>query len=411
MFASCRVAEREQPARVVGGFFSGTVPPPSPPCRHAIPPARRRSPRRGREVSVEIGVSGARAGQRRTRSIVLRPGQGPPQPLRCAPMPVSPKNKKKKRASAQPARPATKRSQTRPVNASRLDGTILQSDLHQIMAQRVRDARARRFMTRKALAQESGISLAYLARVERGTGNISLGLLQRLALALNMPVESFFAAEQAPNADFTMIVEFLKRQSPERLALIRRQLFDNHDRAQRVALVGIRGVGKSTIGPALAERLAVPFVELNREIEKEAGLGVSEIFTVYGQHGYRVIERRCLERIIVNHPKVVLATAGGIVAETATYEVLLSSFFSIWLKASPVVMFERVLAQHDARIASPELRNEAIENIERTLEARRHLYELAPAAFDTGGKTVEQVVGGLLGLLPGGALAQPSGTR
>ena len=326
-------------------------------------------------------------------------------------MPVSPKNKKKKRASAQPARPATKRSQTRPVNASRLDGTILQSDLHQIMAQRVRDARARRFMTRKALAQESGISLAYLARVERGTGNISLGLLQRLALALNMPVESFFAAEQAPNADFTMIVEFLKRQSPERLALIRRQLFDNHDRAQRVALVGIRGVGKSTIGPALAERLAVPFVELNREIEKEAGLGVSEIFTVYGQHGYRVIERRCLERIIVNHPKVVLATAGGIVAETATYEVLLSSFFSIWLKASPVVMFERVLAQHDARIASPELRNEAIENIERTLEARRHLYELAPAAFDTGGKTVEQVVGGLLGLLPGGALAQPSGTR
>lgn len=273
-------------------------------------------------------------------------------------------------------------------------------DLHQLLAQRVRDARARRFMTRKALAKESGISLAYLARVERGTGNISLGLLQRLALGLNLPVESFFAAEQAPNADFTMIVEFLRRQSPERLALIRRQLFESHDRAERVALVGIRGVGKSTIGPALAERLDAPFVELNREIEKEAGLGVSEIFTVYGQQGYRVIERRCLERIIVKHPKVVLATAGGIVAETATYQVLLSSFFTVWLRASPVVMFDRVLAQHDARIASPELRHEAIENIERTLEARRHLYELAPGAFDTGGKTVDQVVEGLLALLP-----------
>jgi XRE family transcriptional regulator, aerobic/anaerobic benzoate catabolism transcriptional regulator len=281
-------------------------------------------------------------------------------------------------------------------------------DLHHILAQRVRDARARRFMTRKALAQESGISLAYLARVEGGTGNISLSLLQRLAAALNLPMESFLATEQAPSADLTMIVEFLKRQKPERLALIRRQLFEQHDRAERIALVGIRGVGKSTIGPALAERLSVPFVELNQEIEKEAGLGVSEIFTVYGQHGYRVIERRCLERIIVNHPRVVLATAGGIVAETATYEVLLSSFFSIWLKASPVVMFERVLAQHDARIASPELRHEAIENIERTLEARKHLYELAPASFDTGGKAVEQVVRGLLALLPSGGRAEPA---
>jgi XRE family aerobic/anaerobic benzoate catabolism transcriptional regulator len=281
-------------------------------------------------------------------------------------------------------------------------------DLHQVLAKRVRDARARRFMTRKVLAQESGISLAYLARVERGTGNISLSLLQRLALALNLPIESFLKDEQSPNADLAMIVEFLKRQSHDQLAMIRRQLFDSHDRAERVALVGIRGVGKSTVGPALAERLSMPFVELNREIEKEAGLGVSEIFTVYGQHGYRVIERRCLQRIIVTHPKVVLATAGGIVAETATYEVLLNSFFTVWLKASPVVMFERVLAQHDARIASAELRHEAIENIERTLEARRHLYELAPAAFDTGGKSVAQVVDGLLALVPSGSEAWTS---
>jgi len=275
-----------------------------------------------------------------------------------------------------------------------------EGELHGLLGQRVRDARARRFMTRKALAAESGISLAYLARVEGGTGNISLGLLRRLALALNLPIESFFTSEEAPSADFTLIVEFLKRQPPERLAQIRQQLFDGEAGGQRIALIGIRGVGKSTLGPLLAERLGMPFVELNREIEKEANLAVSEIFTLYGQHGYRVLERSCLERVVAEYPEVVLATGGGIVAESATYEVLLSSFFTIWLKAKPRVMFERVLAQHDARIASTQLRDEAVENIGRTLEARRPLYELAHSSFDTSGKTLDQIVTALVATLP-----------
>ena len=283
-----------------------------------------------------------------------------------------------------------------------------ESALHALLAQRVRDARARRFMTRKALAEQSGISLAYLARLESGTGNITLGLLQRLALALNLPMESFLADGEPPNADFTMIVEFLRRQPPERLANIRRQLFDGRD-AQRVALVGIRGVGKSTLGPLLAKRLGVPFVELNREIEKEANLGASEIFSLYGQRGYRALERSCLERILVNHPNVVLATGGGIVAEAATYELLLGSFFTVWLKAKPRVMFERVLAQHDARIASTQLRFEAVDNIKRTLEARRHLYELADASYDTSGKAPGEIVSALISLLP--VEHQPSSDR
>lgn len=275
-----------------------------------------------------------------------------------------------------------------------------ESELHALVGQRVRDARARRFMTRKALAEESGISIAYLARVENGTGNISLGLLQRLALALNLPIESFFVAEESSNADFTMIVEFLRRQSAEKLAMIRRQLFDGDESSQRIALIGIRGVGKSTLGPLLAEHLGLPFVELNREIEKEAKLEVSEIFTLYGQHGYRVLERKCLQRIISEFPRVVLATGGGIVAETPTYELLLTSFFTIWLKAKPQVMFERVLAQHDARIASAELRKEAIENITRTLDARQHLYKLAAASFDTSGRSPTELVTALGALVP-----------
>jgi XRE family aerobic/anaerobic benzoate catabolism transcriptional regulator len=328
--------------------------------------------------------------------------QVPRQPLRCLFPMGAPRQKKRTNRRARKA--DASESEHRPAKpgvAPRVGAR--ESELHALLAQRVRDARARRFMTRKALVQQSGISLAYLARVENGTGNISLSLLQRLALALNLPIETFLSAENAPNADFALIVEFLKRQSPERLARIRRQLFGSHDHAQRVALVGIRGVGKSTLGPLLAEHLGMPFVELNREIENEAGLAVSEIFSVYGQQGYRVMERRCLERVIADSPKVVLATGGGIVAEAATYEILLSSFFTIWLKATPEVMFERVLAQHDARIANAELRNEALENIERTLEARRHLYELAPASFDTTGRTIDHIVAGLLALLSAGS--------
>jgi len=287
-----------------------------------------------------------------------------------------------------------------PVAQGKLATDVNEGELHALLGQRVRDARARRFMTRKALAEDSGISLAYLARVEGGTGNISLGLLQRLALALNLPIESFFTSAEAPNADFALIVEFLKRQPPERLAQIRQQLLEGEGGGQRIALIGIRGVGKSTLGPLLAERLGIPFVELNREIEAEAKLAVSEIFTLYGQHGYRVLERSCLERIIAAYPDVVLATGGGIVAEAATYELLLTSFFTVWLKAKPRVMFERVLAQHDARIASAQLRDEAVENIERTLEARRPLYELAHASLDTSGKALGQVIPALLAVLP-----------
>jgi XRE family aerobic/anaerobic benzoate catabolism transcriptional regulator len=308
--------------------------------------------------------------------------------------------RQKKATSKAPKKPGTGGGKQKRAESGELVARASESELHALLGQRVREARARRFMTRKGLAQQSGVSVAYLARVEGGTGNISLGLLQKLALALNLPIEDFFAAAEPKNADFTMIVEFLRRQSPDRLAQIRRQLFETDDSAQRIALVGIRGVGKSTLGPLLAERLGVPFVELNREIEKEAKLDISEIFTLYGQHGYRVLERKCLERVIAEFPRVVLATAGGIVAETPTYELLLTSFFTIWLRAKPQIMFERVLAQHDARIASAELRKEALENITRTLGARQHLYELAAASFDTGGKTPAQIASALSTLIP-----------
>lgn len=273
------------------------------------------------------------------------------------------------------------------------------SELSLRLGQRVRSARGARGMTMKQLAEQSGISLPYLSRVEKGDGNISIAVLYRLAAALHLPIENLLSDTERYGADYALIVELLKRQSQEQLGDIRRWLagFVSKQRGsgmqpRRIALTGLRGAGKSTLGPMLAKQLGLPFVELNREIEAEAGVNLREIFWLYGQAGYRRLERRCLERVIATYPEVVLATGGGIVAEPATYELLLHSFYSVWLKAEPEEYFARVMAQHDVRIASPQLQQEAMENIYLTLESRAAQYALAHATVDTSGKTVAQIL-------------------
>jgi XRE family aerobic/anaerobic benzoate catabolism transcriptional regulator len=303
-------------------------------------------------------------------------------------------------ASAGRSSPALRKSRTAAKGAK---GATLKavtdetSALSLRVGQRVRSARAARAMTMKQLASESGISLPYLSRVEKGDGNISIAVLHRLATALNLPTENLLSDNERYGADYALIVELLKRQSHEQLGEIRRWLADHvvkHTNAsmqpRRIALIGLRGAGKSTLGPMLARELGTPFIELNREIEAEAGVSLNEIFWIYGQAGYRRLERRCLERVIATYPEAVLATGGGVVAEPATYELLLHSFYNVWLQAEPEDHFRRVMAQHDARIASPQLQQEAMENILRTLEARQPLYALAHANINTSGKTVEQ---------------------
>lgn len=279
------------------------------------------------------------------------------------------------------------------------DASEQTAELSARLGQRVRSARAARAMTMKQLAHESGISLPYLSRVEKGDGNISIAVLYRLAMALNLPIENLLADTDRHGTDYTLIVELLKRQSQEQLGEIRQWLVDysakhspSSARPMRIALVGMRGAGKSTLGPMLARQLGLPFVELNAEIEAEAGVNLKEIFWLYGQAGYRRLERRCLERVIATYPQVVLATGGGIVVEPATHELLLHSFYNIWLQAEPEEHFARVMAQHDARIASPELKKEAMDNIHHALEARESLYEMSHARVDTSGKSIEQTL-------------------
>lgn len=279
-----------------------------------------------------------------------------------------------------------------------------------LLANNIRTFRNQRGITRKGLAEQSGVSLPHLARLEGSQGNVSVAVLGKVAKALNQPVSRLFAEEDLTKGDLGVIIEFLKQRPPEEVAKIRMKLFADFEpmhqnKADRIALVGLRGAGKSTVGRLLAEHLGRPFVELNKEVEAEAGIGMSEILSFYGQSGYRNLERRCLERLLVAHPRLVLATGGGIVAEPATYEVLLGACFTVWLNCDYEVYFQRVMGQHDHRIAQPLLYRDALDNIQRTMAAREHLYRMADLQVDTSqlsvGQVMEQITAQMAGKISG----------
>lgn len=269
------------------------------------------------------------------------------------------------------------------------------------LARRVRTLRAQRGMTRKQLAGQSGVSLPYLARVEAGTGNVSLTVLHKLAQALNVGVEAMIAERVALDGDLLILMEHLRQQPPHVLSRLRRQIMSTEPDADRgtgmrIALLGLRGAGKSTLGPQLAKAIGAPFIELDKEVERTAGIDIGEVITLYGQAAMRRIERQCIERIIGEHERVVLATGGGIVSESGTYERVLRAFRTVWLRARPDVHFQRVMQQKDARIATEALRKEALEHIHRMLDAREALYRLAEVSIDTSDLSAEDALGALI---------------
>jgi XRE family aerobic/anaerobic benzoate catabolism transcriptional regulator len=260
------------------------------------------------------------------------------------------------------------------------------------LGNRVREVRAKRGRSRRQLAADSGVSERYLAQLEAGQGNVSILLLRQIAGALELPLTELLAEDSDVSAELVLTTQFLKQLPRQKLAAVRSQLVRDYgnardERMKRVALIGLRGAGKSTLGAKLARALAVPFVELDREIEREAGTSLSEIFLLYGQAGYRRYERRCLEKIIERTERAVIATGGSIVSEAGTYELLLSSCFTVWLKAAPEEHMARVIAQGDTRPMAGN--DQAMEDLRRILEGRAMLYGQADVVVDTAGKSVE----------------------
>jgi XRE family aerobic/anaerobic benzoate catabolism transcriptional regulator len=260
------------------------------------------------------------------------------------------------------------------------------------MGRQVREARERRGLARKVLSQQSGVSERYLAQLEAGEGNASVLLLRSVARALGMPLTELLDHRES-SVEHRLIRRFLERLPEHRLEdVVFRLMRDfGHDEAlrrKRVALVGLRGAGKTTLGEALAAELHCPFIELDREIEREAGISLSEVFLLYGQAGYRRIERRCLERILEANTEMVMAVGGGVVSEPETFNLLLLNCFTVWLKAAPDLHMARVVAQGDFRPMQGNA--EAMEDLTRILEARAPLYRKADATVDTSGEAPEQ---------------------
>ena len=269
--------------------------------------------------------------------------------------------------------------------------------LHRL-GERVRTLRHQRGITRKALAQHAKVSERYLAQLEAGLGNCSIVLLRRIARAIGLPVTQLVHDGAEPPLDLVLLTQFLERLAPDMLVEARKLVTEHfsspsEDR-RRVALIGLRGGGKSTLGALLAERLNVPFIELDREIERRSGANLSEIFDMFGQETFRRAEREALDDVLRRHPHFVIATSGSIVTEPGTLELLLASCFTVWVRAEPEEHMKRVMAQGDMRPMANNAR--AMEDLVSILKSREPLYAKAEAVLATTGKTPEQNLAELL---------------
>jgi XRE family aerobic/anaerobic benzoate catabolism transcriptional regulator len=269
------------------------------------------------------------------------------------------------------------------------------------LGDRVRVLRNQRGMTRKALAEHAKVSERYLAQLEAGQGNISIVLLRRIARAIGLPVTQLVHDGVEPPLDMVLLTQFLERLAPDRLGEVRKLVTEHftspsEDR-RRIALIGLRGGGKSTLGALLAKKLDVPFIELDREIERRSGATLSEIFDMFGQEHFRRAEREAFNEVLRQHKDFVVATSGSIVTEPGTLELLLASCFTVWVRAEPEDHMKRVMAQGDMRPMGKSAR--AMEDLISILKSREPLYSKAGASLLTSGKTPEQNLAELLRII------------
>lgn len=229
------------------------------------------------------------------------------------------------------------------------------------LGQRVRSLREGRALTRKALAEQTGLSERFLAELEGGRGNISVLNLAHVASALGVTASS--------------LLDDLPEAKPA---------------AGVISLLGLRGAGKTSVGQSLAKALGVPFFELDKLVEAEAGMSLPEIFAIHGEEFFRALELRALKRFLSEHQRAVLATGGGIVASPDAYALLRSRTRTVWLRATPEEHWNRVVAQGDLRPMAN--RPQAMAELKRRLREREPLYAKADVTCVTTGRTLNEVV-------------------
>jgi XRE family aerobic/anaerobic benzoate catabolism transcriptional regulator len=263
------------------------------------------------------------------------------------------------------------------------------------LGERVRALRARRGMTRKAVALAANVSERHLANLEYGIGNASILVLTQVASALQCPLAELIGDVTASSPEWLLLRELLEHRDENTLRRVRVAVGEmlgtggsNAVRSSRIALIGLRGAGKSTLGRMLADDLGFPFVELSREIEKFAGCTVAEIQALYGTNAYRRYERRALEEAIQIYPEAVIATPGGLVSDPATFNQMLSHCTTVWLHADPEDHMKRVTAQGDLRPMAAS--KEAMQDLKGILAGRAAFYSKAEFKIDTSARPLKQ---------------------
>jgi XRE family aerobic/anaerobic benzoate catabolism transcriptional regulator len=287
------------------------------------------------------------------------------------------------------AKPRPRDGEARAQERERADHDAFAAEIGRL----VRLSRAKLGMTRRQLAQDSGASERYLAQIESGQGNPSVTILRAIADALDVPIVELLPRSNGRTAAISHVLDLIARIPPAELPAIG-ELIERHaardvasDRARRIALVGLRGAGKSTLGAKLAVTLGCPFIELDRLVEQDYGARIPDLIEMAGQATFRRYERACLERVIAAHQAAVIATAGGIVSNAETYALLLRRSHTVWIKARPDDHMGRVMEQGDFR---PMAQNrEAMADLVAILDARRADYARACAELDTSGDTID----------------------
>ena len=270
------------------------------------------------------------------------------------------------------------------------------------LGERVRALRSRRGITRKALAASADVSERHLANLEYGLGNASILVLLQVAQALQCSLAELLGDVTTSSPEWLLLRELLERQDEATLRRVRVNVGellgtggghgqDGAARSSRIALIGLRGAGKSTLGSQLAGDLGFPFIELSRQIEQFAGCSVSEIQALYGQNAYRRYERRALEEAIQIYSEVVIATPGGLVSDAATFNLLLSHCTTVWLQADPEDHMKRVIAQGDMRpMGGADASKEAMDDLKSILAGRAAFYSKADFKLDTSAQPLHE---------------------